>query len=214
MSTALAHDGPVVFLEHKLLTKNWLEFVGSGGRTSLTFDVPQAGHEGDVTRQPVPFGAAARRRAGDDVTLVSLGVSVHRALVAAEQLAASGISCEVLDLRSVRPLDTAAIVASVQRTGRLLVVDEDYRAFGLSGEVAAVVTEAGVPVRFGRVCTDDTIPFARHLEDAALPSVPRIVAATLQLMGAPAQSSPRPLPLTEVAPPGALRGGERLRARS
>lgn len=201
MASALQHDGPVVFLEHKLLTKNWLEFVGSGGRATLAFDVPAAGHEGEVTRQPVPFGSAARRRAGDDVTIVSLGVSVHRALVAAEALAASGVSCEVIDLRSVRPLDEAAIVASVQRTGRLLVVDEDYSQFGLSGEVAAVVAEAGVPVRFARVCTEDTIPFARHLEDAALPNVARITAAVQRLVGEPVSAQPRQaLPATDQAP--------------
>ncbi|MEW5742590.1 MAG: transketolase C-terminal domain-containing protein [Myxococcota bacterium] len=214
MTSALAHDGPVVFLEHKLLTKNWLEFVGSGGRTTLSFDVPKAGHEGDVTKQPVRLGSAARRRTGDDVTLVSLGVSVHRALAAAEQLASSGISCEVLDLRSVRPLDTASILASVQRTGRLLVVDEDYRDFGLSGEVSAVVAEAGLPVRFARVCTEDTIPFARHLEDAALPNVTRIVTAAQRLMGAPAQAITRPLQLTEVAPGPASAANHQPRALS
>ncbi len=192
MAAALEHDGPVVFLEHKLLTKNWLEFVGSGGRATLIFDVPSAGHEGEVTRQPIPLGRAVRRRAGDDVTIVSLGVSVHRALAAAEALEGSGVSCEVIDLRSVRPLDQATIVASVQRTGRLLVVDEDYEQFGLSGEVAAVVAEADVPVRFARVCTRDTIPFARHLEDAALPNVARITAAVQRLVGeAPQAPSPR-----------------------
>jgi len=193
MTSALAHDGPVVFLEHKLLTTNWLEFVGRGGRASLRFDVPAAGHEGEVSGRPVPLGAAARRRAGEDVTVVGVGVSVHRALAAAELLAASGVSCEVLDLRSVRPLDRDAIVASARRTGRLLVVDEDYTQFGLSGEVSAVVAEAGVPVRFARVCTESTIPFARHLEDAALPNVARITDAVRRLVGEPA-------PIGDAAP--------------
>lgn len=190
MTAALAHDGPVVFLEHKLLTRNWLEFVGSGGRTSLQFDVPAAGHEGEVTKQLAPLGSAVRRRAGDDVTVVGVGVSVHRALVAAELLAGEGTSCEVIDLRSVRPLDRDSIIASARRTGRVLVVDEDYAQFGLSGEVAAVVAEAGVPVRFARVCTEDTIPFARHLEDAALPNVARIASAVQRLVGEPAPAPP------------------------
>jgi len=182
MASALAHDGPVVLLEHKLLTKNWLEFVGTGGRTGLTFDVPAAGHEGLVSGRPVPIGAAARRRSGDDVTVVSLAVGVHRALAAADVLAAEGISAEVLDLRSVRPLDEDAVVESARKTGRLLVVDEDYRQFGLSGELAALIAEHGVAARFARVCTDDTIPFARHLEDAALPNVGRIVSAARRLV--------------------------------
>ncbi|MBI1948814.1 MAG: pyruvate dehydrogenase [Deltaproteobacteria bacterium] len=184
MASALAHDGPVVLLEHKLLTKNWLEFVGSGGRAGLSFDVPADGHEGEVSGRPVPFGKAVVRRRGDDVTLVSLGVGVHRALAAAELLAAEGISAEVLDLRSVLPLDEGAVLASVRRTGRLLVVDEDYRRFGLSGELAAVVAEHGVAARFARVCTDDTIPFARHLEAAALPSVARVVTEVRRLVDA------------------------------
>ncbi|MCC7072328.1 MAG: pyruvate dehydrogenase [Deltaproteobacteria bacterium] len=188
-ASALAHDGPVVVLEHKLLTKNWLEFVGSGGRPGLSFDVPAAGHEGEVRRAPVPLGRAACRRAGDDVTLVSLGVSVHRALAAAALLGAEGISCEVLDLRSVRPLDVDAVVASARRTGRVLVVDEDYRQFGLSGEIAALIAEHGVSARFARVCTDDTIPFARHLEEAALPSVGRIVMAVRRLLAERARAT-------------------------
>lgn len=182
MASALAHDGPVVLLEHKLLTKNWIEFVGTGGREGLSFDVPAAGHQGEVSRAPVPLGAAAVRRRGDDVTLASLGVGVHRARAAAEALAAEGVSCDVLDLRSVRPLDDVALLESVRRTGRLLVVDEDYRQFGLSGELAAVVAESGVAARFARVCTEDTIPFARHLEDAALPNVARIVTAARRLV--------------------------------
>lgn len=191
MASALTHDGPVVFLEHKLLSANWLEFVGSGGRTTVSFDVPAAGHEGEVLGLAVPLGAAARRRGGDDVTMAAVGVSVHRALAAAELLAGEGISCEVLDLRSVRPLDGAALVASARRTGRLVVVDEDYRQFGLSGEVAATVAEHGVTARFARVCTDDTIPFARQLEEAALPSVARIVSAARLLMDAPVAATRR-----------------------
>jgi pyruvate dehydrogenase E1 component beta subunit len=183
MAAALQSDKPVVFLEHKLLSKNWLEFVGSGGRTTVQFDVPADGALGVVRTEPVAIGTAIRRRAGDHVTIVGVGVSVHRALAAARTLESENISCEVIDLRTVKPIDRATVVGSVQRTGRLLVVDEDYKEFGLSAELLAVVAEAGVTPRFARVCTEDTIPFARHLEDAALPNEARIIAAARQLMG-------------------------------
>jgi pyruvate dehydrogenase E1 component beta subunit len=184
MMAALRHDGPVIFLEHKLLSRSWLQFLGAGGRETVSFDVPPDGVEGEV--EPgveVPLGLAATCRHGDGITVASLAVGVHRALAAAETLAQEGIDCEVLDLRSVRPLDRAAVVASVGRTGRLLVVDEDYREFGLSGELAAIVLEAGLTPRYARVCLDGTIPYARRLEDGALPSVSRIVAAARTLSG-------------------------------
>jgi pyruvate dehydrogenase E1 component beta subunit len=128
------------------------------------------------------LGQAARRREGHDLTLVSVGVGVHRALEAAEILAEKGVSAGVLDLRCIAPLDKEAVCEAVAQTGRLLVVDEDYERFGLSGELAAVVLEAGLAVRYGRVCTRETIPYARPLEDAVLPNVARIVDAALRLM--------------------------------
>jgi pyruvate/2-oxoglutarate/acetoin dehydrogenase E1 component len=94
------------------------------------------------------------------------------------------ISGEVVDLRSLRPLDVKTVVASVGKTGRLLAVDEDYREFGLSGELAAVCLEAGLSPRFGRVCVEDTLPYARHLENAALPNVDRIITAARELVNA------------------------------
>ena len=179
MLTALQHDGPVVFLEHKLLSESWLEFLGSGGRHTVQYDVPAQGRRGIVPDhwQPLPFGQAALRRDGSDVTLVSVGVGVHRSLEAARLLEQNGLSAEVLDLRTVYPLDKETLCASIAHTGRLLVVDEDYQNFGLSGELAAVVLEAGLPVRYARVCTQTAIPYARHLEDDVLPNVERIRAA-------------------------------------
>jgi pyruvate dehydrogenase E1 component beta subunit len=182
MAAALRHDGPVVFLEHKLLSRSWLQFLGAGGRETVSFDVPADGVEGEVELGAVvPLGQAAIRRPGGGLTVVSLAVGVHRSLAAATILAREGLDCEVIDLRSVRPLDRATVGASVARTGRLLVVDEDYREFGLSGELAASVLEAGLSPRYARVCLDGTIPYARHLEAAALPSVERIVAAARSL---------------------------------
>jgi pyruvate/2-oxoglutarate/acetoin dehydrogenase E1 component len=184
MTAALRHDGPVVFLEHKLLSRRWLEFLGRGGRETVAFDVPADGVEGEVDPgRQVPIGSAVVRRHGGGITVASLAVGVHRALAAAEALAREGIDCEVIDLRTVRPLDRDAVVASVGRTGRLLVVDEDYREFGLSGELAAAALEAGLAPRFSRVCVEETIPYARHLEGTALPSVARIAAAARALAG-------------------------------
>jgi acetoin:2,6-dichlorophenolindophenol oxidoreductase subunit beta len=184
MAAALRQDGPVIFLEHKLLSRSWLEFLGRGGRETVSFDVPADGVEGEVEiGLGVPLGRAAIRRPGTGLTIVSLAVGVHRALAAAEALAREGIDFEVLDLRTVRPLDRASVVASVGRTGRLLVVDEDYREFGLSGELAAAVLEAGLSPRYARVCVEGTIPYARHLEEGALPNLGRIVAAARSLAG-------------------------------
>jgi pyruvate dehydrogenase E1 component beta subunit len=176
---ALAHGGPVVFLEHKLLSKTWLELLGSGARTTISFDIPAAGAEGPVPERwtPVPLGKAVVRRDGTDLTIAGVGVGVHRALEAAETLAREGMSACVLDLRTVAPLDAEAVRGSVSRTGRLLVVDEDYTKFGLSGELAAVCLEAGLSFKYARVGVDETIPFARSLEDAVLPNAGRIAEA-------------------------------------
>ena len=184
MLAALQHDGPVIFLEHKLLSETWLEFLGSGARRTLQFDVPAEGARANVPGkwEPVPIGEAVVRRAGGDVTIVSVGVGVHRALEAAQVLEAEAITAAVLDLRTVCPLDKTAICGAVAQSGRLLVVDEDYEGFGLSGEVAAVVLEAGISCKYARVCTRTTIPYARHLEGQVLPNSQRICASVRQLM--------------------------------
>jgi pyruvate dehydrogenase E1 component beta subunit len=184
MTSALQHDGPVIFLEHKLLSEIWLEFLGSGGRKTVQYDVPKDGLRGAVPRKwsPVPIGQSKLRRPGSDITLVSVGVGVHRSLEAAEGLEKEGISAGVLDLRTISPLDKATLCKEVKRTGRLLVVDEDYQDFGLSGELAAIILEAGIKVKYGRVCTQTTIPYARNLEDQALPNVQRIHDSVVKLM--------------------------------
>jgi pyruvate dehydrogenase E1 component beta subunit len=184
MLAGLAHGGPVIFLEHKLLAAYWLDALGAGGRKTVQYDVPESGARGAVPQQwaPAPIGQAASRREGSDLALISVGVGVHRALEAANALEAQGISASVLDLRTVSPLDRQGVCQAVSKTEHMLVVDEDYEGFGLSGELAAVVLEAGIPVKYARVCTQDTLPYARHLEDEALPNVRRITDAALRLL--------------------------------
>ena len=184
MLAALQYDGPVIFLEHKLLSESWLEFLGSGGRHNMEYDVPADGNHGPVPDrwEPLPIGKAVLRREGTDVTVVSVGVGVHRALEAAEILDKEDISTAVLDLRTVAPLDKTTICESVSQTGRLLVVDEDYEGFGLSGELAAVVLETNIPVKFARVCTRTNIPYARTMEDQILPNVESIKTAIIDLV--------------------------------
>jgi len=101
---------------------------------------------------------------------------------AAAVLEEQGISASVLDLRTVSPLDREMLCDAVSRSGRLLVVDEDYRDFGLSGELGAIVLEAGIPLKYSRVCTEETIPYSRELEDQVLPGTRRIVDAARKLM--------------------------------
>lgn len=184
MLAALQHDGPVIFLEHKLLSEMWLEFLGSGARRTVQYAVPVEGAKGAVPQkwEPLPIGKAVLRRAGNDVTIVSVGVGVHHALEAAQALETEGISAGVMDLRTVSPLDITAVREAVAQTRRLLVVDEDYERFGLSGELSAVVLEAGISCKYARVCTQTTIPYARHLEDQILPSREGIYASVRKLM--------------------------------
>jgi pyruvate dehydrogenase E1 component beta subunit len=185
MLAALADPGPVVYLEHKLLSSAWLDVVGGSPRARLDLDVPTDGVTGEVADPPVlvPLGLAALRRPGSDLVMVGVGVGVHRALAAAEELANQGVEAAVLDLRSVAPLDRDAVLDLASATGHVLVVDEDYRRGGLSGEIAAVVAESGVGARFARVTCEETIPYARALEAAALPGVPRLVEVAHGLLG-------------------------------
>lgn len=116
-TSALQHDGPVIFLEHKLLSESNLEFLGNGGRRSIQFDVPAEGRKGPVPNswEPIPIGKSILRRAGNDITIASVGLGVHQSLEAAQTLEAEGISTGVLDLRSVSPLDKEGIVMRWQQ---------------------------------------------------------------------------------------------------
>jgi pyruvate/2-oxoglutarate/acetoin dehydrogenase E1 component len=184
MTSALAHDGPVIYLEHKLLSEVWLDSLGGGSRKNMEFDVPAEGARGQVPKiwEPIPFGQGVIRKDGGDLTIISVGVSVHRASEAAQILKKRGISAQVVDLRTVTPLDKQLLVGCVSKTGRMLVVDEDYQGFGLSGELAAVALEAGISMKYARVCTEGTIPFSRELEYQTLPNVKRIVEAATNLV--------------------------------
>lgn len=137
--------------------------------------------------EPVDIRTARVRRGGRDLTLVAYGGTLAKALAAAERLADEGIDAEVLDLRVLRPLDDATLLASVRKTRRVLVVDEGWRSGSLSAEIITRIIEQGffeLDAPPARVCSAEVpIPYARHLEEAALPQVPDIVAAAHGLCG-------------------------------
>jgi 2-oxoisovalerate dehydrogenase E1 component beta subunit len=166
LKSAIRDNNPVLFFEHKFLYRRVKE------------DVP----EGDYT---VPIGKAAVRREGRDLTIVSYAAMLHTSLEAAAELAKEGIEAEVIDLRTLLPLDREAILASVAKTNKLLVVHEDTRTGGIAGEIAALVTESAFedldgPIR--RVTSLDTpVPYAPPLEDYFLPSPAKVVAAAREL---------------------------------
>lgn len=184
MLSSIYEDNPVIYFEHKLLTENWMDFMAIGGRTTLSFDVPELGAEGEVPDkwEPIPFGKLNRMKEGGDITLVGVGVDVHRSLEAANILEGKGISAEVLDLRTIVPLDIENLKKSVEKTGAVIVVDEDYMRFGLSGEICATLLEEGLSFKYGRVCTEYTIPYSIELEKQALPNAERIVNKALNIL--------------------------------
>lgn len=179
MTQAIRDDNPVVFLYHKgIMGLPWMSyFEGS------TNEVPEE-------QYAIAFGQAKVVREGGDLTIVTLSQMVQKSLLAAEQLAQAGIQAEVVDLRTIVPLDREAVLRSVRKTGRLLVADEDYLSFGLSGEIAALVAEnldsvrLKAPVR--RLAVPDVpIPYSRPLEQFVIPQVDAIAAAARQLVAAP-----------------------------
>ncbi len=169
MHNAIRDDDPVVYMFHKrLMGIGWLP-APDGPKTP----VPD-------TDYTIPFGSADVKREGDDVTVVTLGLHVHRALEAADSLAEDGISAEVVDLRSLVPLDTETIVDSVEKTGNLVVVDEDYRSYGVTGEIVASVADEslGALDAVERVALPDVpIPYARPMENEVVPDAGDIEAA-------------------------------------
>ena len=162
LKAAIRTEDPVVFLENELLY----------GRS---FEVPE------VEDFVLPIGKARIMRQGSDVTIVSYSIGVGLALEAADQLAAEGIDAEVIDLRTLRPLDTVTVLASLKKTNRLVVVEEGWPVCSIASELAMVAMEHGfddldAPVM--RVCNEDVpLPYANNLEKAALIDTPRVVAA-------------------------------------
>jgi acetoin:2,6-dichlorophenolindophenol oxidoreductase subunit beta len=175
MISAIRDDNPVLYMFHK-------------GVMGLGWMTPNPRATGDVPEEPytVPIGKADVKRSGRDLTIVTVSLMVHRALDAADDLAKDGIEAEVLDLRSVIPLDREAILESVRKTRRLLVVDEDYRSFGMSGEVITSVVEGAFdyldapPARLA--LPDVPIPYSRPLEQFVLPNRVKIAAAARALV--------------------------------
>ena len=167
LAAAVRDDDPVMFLEEKAL------YPTSG-------EVPEGEHVDEL-------GTARVRRPGKDCSVIALGTMADRALAAAEQLQAEGIDCEVIDLRSLVPLDMTTVAASVAKTGRVFTVEENPRLCGWGAEVASIICEEcfydlDAPVR--RITTPHVpLPAADSLEDAAIPSAERVAAAIRQGLG-------------------------------
>jgi pyruvate/2-oxoglutarate/acetoin dehydrogenase E1 component len=159
LKTAIRDDDPVVYLEHRLL------YATKG-------EVPP----GEYT---VPLGKAAIPREGSDVTVVATGMMVHKALEAAAQLEKEGVAVEVIDLRTLLPLDEETIIQSVSKTGKLLIVHEACRTGGMAGEIAAVVAKEAfgyLDAPIERITAPDTpVPFSAPLEKFFIPQTPEIV---------------------------------------
>lgn len=178
----LERDGPSVLLEHKLLSAMWREELGGTHRPGIGLDVPSSDPLPAGPLERVPLGSAVVRREGSDVVAFSVAVGVHRSMEAAAILAGEGTEVGVVDLRTVSPLDTETICRMAHGARAVVVVDEDYASFGLSGEIAAVLAENEITRPFARVATTGVIPYARHLEREVLPSVERIAEAMRRLM--------------------------------
>ena len=168
LKSAIRDNNPVLFFEHKFLYRRIKEELAQGGSSDI-----------------VPLGKALVRRPGRDLTIVSYAAMVHASLQAAGTLAQEGIEAEVVDLRTLAPLDRATIFESVRRTSKLLVVHEDVRTGGMAAEIAALVAESlfgelDGPLR--RVTGLDTpVPFSPPLEEYFLPSAEKIAVAAREL---------------------------------
>lgn len=171
---ALRDNNPVIIFGHKLLT-------------GLPF-LPFEGTEEEVPDEPyeVEFGRATVRREGNDITIISTGLMVHRSMRAAERLQKEGISAEVIDLRTLVPLDEETIVKSAKKTGRVLIVDEDYMSYGVTGEIAFRLQDKAfkdLKAPIARLAVPDVpIPFSEPLESAVIPSVEKIYEEAKKLV--------------------------------
>jgi pyruvate dehydrogenase E1 component beta subunit len=167
LPAALREPDPVVIFEHAML-------------------YPM---EGEIDENAVPTDPfkAIVRRPGRDASLITYGGSLFKSLQAADQLAADGIEVEVIDLRSLRPLDTPTLLESVSRTHRAVIVDEGWRTCSLAAEISALIMEGGfydLDAPVARVCSAEVpMPYAKHLEDAALPQAATIVTTVREILG-------------------------------
>lgn len=175
MTSAIRDDNPVVFMFHKSLQ-------GLGWMDQLDYAVGHVPEESYT----VPLDKANVMREGKDVTIVGIQMMTHYAMEAAERLAQDGIEVEVIDLRSLAPIDKDTIINSVKKTHRLVVVDEDYRSYGMTAEIAAIVSEEALyelesPIK--RLAIPDVpIPYSHVLEDFVLPGPDKIVETVKQMM--------------------------------
>jgi 2-oxoisovalerate dehydrogenase E1 component beta subunit len=166
LKSAIRDNNPVLFFEHKYLYRRIKEEMPAGDHL-------------------VPIGKAAIRREGRDLTILSYAAMVHTSMEAAEQLAKEGIEVEVIDLRTLLPLDRDAIITSVKKTNKLLVVHEDTKTGGIAGEIAAIVCEGAFEDLDGpiaRVTAIDTpVPYSPTLEEYFMPNTEKVVAAAREL---------------------------------
>ncbi len=170
MTAAIRDDNPVFYMFHKgMQGLGWMASV-AGAAT----EVPEEPYE-------LPFGEAAIRREGKDVTIAAIGLMVHRALEAAQALEANGVDAEVIDLRTLVPLDRDTVYNSVKKTGRLVVADEDYTSYGVTAEVITSVVERDIGILKStpkRVAYPDIqVPYSHPMEQFALPNADKIAVA-------------------------------------
>jgi acetoin:2,6-dichlorophenolindophenol oxidoreductase subunit beta len=183
LKTAIRDDNPVMFFEHKLLYG--AASPGGKARTAVG-ELDETFKPAPAEEYVIPFGVADVKRTGRDVTCVATGFMVHKAVKAAKQLALEGIDVEVIDPRTLAPLDRETIVRSIRKTGRLLVASEDALTCGVASAIAAVAAESAwewlrAPVK--RVPLPDTpVPFAPSVEQAVLPQVETIAGAIRDLI--------------------------------
>lgn len=176
LKTAIEDDNPVIFLEHKML----YGAASPGGKAKTAVDdLDEIFKPAPEEEYTIPFGVADIKKVGSDVTIVATSLMVHKSIKAAKELSKEGIEVEVIDPRTLVPLDKDTILKSVEKTSRLVIVSEDVLTCGFASEVAAVVSEEGLfsldaPIK--RVCSPDTpIPFAPNNEAAVIPQEHNII---------------------------------------
>ena len=167
LGLALLDPDPVLIFENSLL-------YNSKGELDTSYD-------------PLPIGKALVHKEGSDITILTYGINLFKSLEAAEILAKEGIDAEVIDLRSLRPLDDETIMASLKKTHRVVIVDDGWKSGSISAEIMARINEQAfyeLDAPMARVCTHEVpLPYAKHLEDAAIPQTEKIVDMAKKVVG-------------------------------